>query len=81
MDTLNLPALIADAVRAAGLRVNLRQVTYFIGRETFVATAAGRMGKWSESLFAFLSRNARSASSYFCLPPEQVMEIGAQIDL
>lgn len=81
MDSLNLPALIADAVRAAGLRVNLRQVTYFIGRETFLATAAGRMGKWSESLFAFLSRNARSASSYFCLPPEQVMEIGAQIDL
>lgn len=81
METLNLPVLVADAVRAAALQVNLRQVTYFIGRETFLATAAGRMGRWSESLFAFLSRNARSASSYFCLPPEQVMEIGAQIDL
>jgi KUP system potassium uptake protein len=81
METTNLPALLAEAIRVARLRVNLRKLTYLIGRETFLATEAGKMGRWSESLFAFLSRNARSASSYFHLPPEQVIEIGAQIDL
>jgi KUP system potassium uptake protein len=39
------------------------------------------MGVFSESLFAFLSRNARSATSWFAIPPEQVVEVGMQIDL
>jgi KUP system potassium uptake protein len=39
------------------------------------------MGTLSESLFAFLSRNSKSATSYFKIPPEQVVELGTQIDL
>ena len=39
------------------------------------------MGTWSETLFAFLARNARSATTHFRIPPEQVIEIGLQIDL
>jgi len=39
------------------------------------------MGEVEEGIFAFLSRNSRPATSYFNLPPEQVVEIGTQIDL
>jgi KUP system potassium uptake protein len=39
------------------------------------------MGPLREALFAFLSRNARSATTYFGIPPERVVEIGMQIDL
>lgn len=39
------------------------------------------MGTLWEGLFAFLSRNAKSATDYFALPPDQVVEIGAQIEL
>jgi KUP system potassium uptake protein len=39
------------------------------------------MGVFSEKLFAFLSRNAKSATSWFSIPPEQVVELGMQIDL
>lgn len=56
-------------------------MTYYVGHETFLATKRGKMGPWAESLFAFLSRNARSASTYFGIPPKQVVEIGMQIDL
>ena len=34
-----------------------------------------------EGLFAVLARNAKNATDYFRLPPEQVVEVGAQIDL
>jgi KUP system potassium uptake protein len=54
---------------------------YFLGRETFIAGKGGKMGVLSESLFAFLSRNAKSATSWFGIPPDQVVELGMQIDL
>jgi KUP system potassium uptake protein len=68
-------------VERASVGVELADVTYYLGRETFVGGSGGRMGAWSETLFAFLSRNAHSAPMYFGVPPERVVEIGAQIDL
>jgi len=38
-------------------------------------------GVWSERLFALLSRNARPVTERLDLPPDQVIEIGARIDL
>ena len=81
MDVPRLPALLERAIARFQLPVDLQTVTYCLGRETFLATSAGSMGRVSESLFAFLVRNARSATTHFCIPPEQVIEIGLQIDL
>lgn len=39
------------------------------------------MSIWREKLFALLSRNARTATSFFHLPPNRVAELGAQIEL
>jgi KUP system potassium uptake protein len=64
-----------------GIAARRDELLYVVGRETFVATDEGRMGAMSERLFAFLSRNAKSAIDYFKLPHEQVVEVGAQIDL
>ena len=36
---------------------------------------------WREKLFAAMSNNARSAASFFRLPPNQVVELGAQVEL
>jgi KUP system potassium uptake protein len=57
------------------------RVAYVLGHETFVAGPTGQMGRFAESVFGFLSRNASNATSYFGIPAAQVMEIGAQIDL
>jgi K+ transporter len=73
--------LIDRAVARFELPIDCAEVTYCVGRETFLATSAGSMGVLSESLFAFLARNARSAATVFCLNPAQVIEIGSQIDL
>ncbi len=54
---------------------------FFLGRETLLATDRPGMALWREELFAFLARNARDAGQYFGLPPERVIEMGAQIEL
>ena len=81
MENADVPALLARAAGDASFAPDLDDLTYFLGRETFVASEKGKMGPLSEGLFALLSRNSRSATAYFSIPPEQVMEIGTQIDL
>jgi KUP system potassium uptake protein len=77
MERPNVPRLLAAAV----LPFDMGDPTYFIGREAFVAGRSGEMGVVSESLFAFLTRNAKSATAWFGIPPEQVVELGMQMDL
>ena len=80
MESPNVPALLRLA-EGAGLPVDHTDTTYYLGRETFLATEKGRMGSWSEALFAFMSRNTPPATAYFNLPPERVVEVGMQLDL
>jgi KUP system potassium uptake protein len=77
------PDVPRDLTPAAclGHDVKLEQVSYFLGRETLIATATPGMALWRESLFAFLSRNSQPATLFFHLPPDRVVEIGAQVEL
>jgi KUP system potassium uptake protein len=81
MDEPRVTALLGRAVSEKGLPIEVGKATFFVGRETFLATERGEMGVWTESTYSFLSRNARSASLYFGIPPEQVVEVGLQVDL
>ena len=55
--------------------------SFFLGRETLIATKNPGMAIWREKLFAWMTNNARSAASFFRLPPNRVVELGAQIEL
>ena len=77
MEHPDVPRYLAEA----NLPVDVREATYYVGRETFLAGRGGRMGVLSEGLFGFLSRNATSPTSFFAIPPEQVVEMGMQLDL
>ena len=57
------------------------ETTYVLGRETLLATPRPGMAIWREKLFAFLSRNAQRATTYFHLPANRVIEIGVQVEL
>ncbi|MBK6530232.1 MAG: potassium transporter Kup [Deltaproteobacteria bacterium] len=81
METPQVPAMLAQAIEEGLLPIKLADVTYYLGRETFIAGTKGKMGPWTESLFAFLNRNAHSAPMYFGVPAEKVVELGVQIDL
>ena len=54
---------------------------YVLGAEHLIVGEKGRMGRLTESVFAFLARNARSVTDDFSLPVEQVVEIGMELDL
>jgi len=81
MEKPMVPERLADAMAQAGLELNLKKTTFFVGHETFLATAKGEMGSTAETIFSLLYRNAASATSWFGLPPEGVMELGMQLDL
>jgi KUP system potassium uptake protein len=81
MQKTNVPKLLHEAAEQKGMAIDFEEITYYLGRESFLATDAGRMGKVSETLFAIMARNAGSATAYFGLPPDRVVELGMQIDL
>jgi len=67
--------------RARGLEADLADTSFYLGRETLILKRNGQgMADWRKFLFRFLSRNARSATDFFAIPPNRVVEIGAQIE-
>jgi KUP system potassium uptake protein len=80
MQDPDVPAILQQASRQ-GLEVDLEDISYYLGRETLLTGGRAPMARWRKALFSFLSRNARPATQFFHLPPNRVVEIGAQIDL
>lgn len=80
MEEPDVPAAIAG-LHGRGLDVDADKVVYVLGRETILASDRGDMSAWRERLFAFLVRNSARANAFFKLPPHQVVEVGAEIDL
>jgi len=79
MEDPNLPELLSKV--KGPLTFPPMTTSYFLGRETLIATRAPGMAIWRDELFGWMMRNASSASQYFCLPPNQVIELGAQIEM
>lgn len=76
----NVPELL-EQCQTDGKTFEIEQTTFYLGRETMLATAKPGMAIWREKLFAWMSRNARRAASYFSIPSDRVVEIGTQIEL
>ncbi|HKD10606.1 MAG TPA: potassium transporter Kup [Thermoanaerobaculia bacterium] len=71
-----------DSIEIPGVCLDPEKTSFFLGKESIVPTRKKRgMVFWREKLFVFLNRNAWSALSAFCLPPEQSIEIRGQIEL
>jgi len=85
METPDVPAitraLAKPPPRGLGITVNLMQTTFYLGRETLIATGRSRMARWRKKLFIVMTRNAQPATAFFGLPPNRVVELGAQIQL
>jgi KUP system potassium uptake protein len=63
-----------------GLKTRPNDTSYFLGRERLIATGSSKMMGWRKSVFIFMSRNARSATEFFNIPPNRVVELGTQIE-
>ena len=64
----------------AGVKLRPADTSYFLGREQLIPTGDAKMSRWRKQLFVVMSRNARAATEFFGLPPNRVVELGAQIE-
>ena len=80
MGSPDVPASVLDAVRKAGAKASPAETSYYLGRENLIVTDRPGMWQWRKYLFAAMSTNARTATEYFNLPSNRVVEVGAQIE-
>jgi KUP system potassium uptake protein len=70
---------VLSLAREQGLDLNPETTSFYIGRESLVYADTPSMARWRTTLFIFLSRNAADATSFFNLPPDQVIEVGVRL--
>jgi KUP system potassium uptake protein len=80
METPKVSEILALS-RTQGLKTKKLETSFYLGRERVLPTGEGKMARWRKKLFIVMTRNARSATEYFGLPPNRVIELGAQIQL
>jgi KUP system potassium uptake protein len=79
-DDPDVPAALA-LPNKLGLEFEMMTTSFFMSRQTIVPTQARGMALWREKLFAAMSRNAGSATDFFRIPTNRVVELGTQIEI
>jgi KUP system potassium uptake protein len=68
-----------DLLRERGLPFNPMQTSYFLGRETIVPAMVPKLGFFRRGIFLFMLRNAISATEFFQIPSDRVVELGVRV--
>jgi len=76
----DVPALLEESGRR-GFTFDMMETSFFVSRETLIATVAPGMALWREKLFVSMSKNAIKASEFFQIPTNRVVELGTQVEL
>jgi KUP system potassium uptake protein len=76
----DVPSLLDECARK-GVEFDMMETSFFVSRETLIATVAPGMALWRERLFVSMSKNATKASDYFNVPTNRVVELGTQVEL
>ena len=79
MQTPNVPEILSLAAER-GVVAKPSETTYYLGRENLIPTGTKPLAQWRKRLFIFMSRNARPATEFFGIPPNRVVELGAQME-
>jgi KUP system potassium uptake protein len=80
METPDVPKALMEA-RAYGLAIDPETTTFFIGRETLVPAEHSALPRWRTRLYIQLAANALSPARFYHLPPNRVVELGAQVTI
>jgi len=70
-----------QAIRQCGAPFDLMDTTFFLSRESIVATDRPGMALWRDRIFAFMSRNAIPATAFFKIPGNRLIELGTQVEI
>ena len=80
MDEPNIPRTLAQ-LRLMNFRFNLLETSFFVGREKVVIGKHSRFWDWRKRLFIFMHRLMLSATEYFRIPSNRVVELGGQVEI
>ena len=80
MEDQDIPTLLEECARR-GAPFDMMDTSFFVSRETLIASAVPGMALWREKLFVSMSKNATRAIEYFNIPTNRVVELGTQIEL
>jgi KUP system potassium uptake protein len=85
METPDVPKLLASLPERpppnVAIPMNPMDTTFYLGRETLLPSGPAALWRWRKRLFIIMARNAATAGGFFGLPPNRVVEMGAQIQL
>ncbi|WP_419825896.1 potassium transporter Kup [Sphingomonas sp.] len=80
MQEPDVPAALAG-VQSCGPQMRMMDTSFFLARQTLIASERPGMAIWREKLFAWMLRNAESAMEFFRLPSNRVVELGSQVEI
>ncbi len=80
MQEPDVPGALAG-VKSCGGDFRMMDTSFFLARQTLLASDKPAMALWREHLFAWMLRNAESAMEFFRLPTNRVVELGSQVEI
>ncbi|WP_188762164.1 potassium transporter Kup [Sandarakinorhabdus glacialis] len=80
MQEINIPAVL-KTVENCGPKLKMMETSFFLSRQTLLASDRPGMALWREHLFSWMMRNAESAMDFFKLPTNRVVELGSQVEI
>jgi KUP system potassium uptake protein len=80
MEDPDVPAALAQTDQC-GAKFKMMDTSFFLARQTLIASSRPGMAIWREKLFAWMLRNAESAMEFFRLPTNRVVELGSQVEI
>ncbi len=80
MEEANVPAALKHVTACSG-EFKMMDTSFFLSRQTLIASDRPGMMIWREKLFAWMLRNAESAMEFFRLPTNRVVELGSQLEI
>jgi KUP system potassium uptake protein len=80
MEEIDVPSALCE-VKEIGPQCKMMDTSFFLARQTLLASSRPGMAIWREKLFAWMLRNAESAMEFFKLPTNRVVELGSQLEI
>ena len=80
MEEVDVPGALAQ-LKGIGPQCKMMDTSFFLARQTLLASSRPGMAIWREKLFAWMLRNAESAMEFFKLPTTRVVELGSQLEI
>jgi KUP system potassium uptake protein len=80
MQQIDIPAVLKK-VENCGPKLKMMETSFFLSRQTLLASDRPGMAIWREHLFSWMMRNAESAMDFFKLPTNRVVELGSQVEI